>query len=171
MLGCQPTPPHGEAPDRIHRNVRGEQGVSLSELNIGMLVSDTLRRDHMGYYGNGWIKTPMLDRFSDRADTFDHAYPASFPTVPTRADLMTGRFTFSYLGWVPLPQTEITLSQLLTEAGYRTAAVVDMPFALRRGYGYDRGFEDFQWNRGQLDRPERHFVTSQWRLEEDRCLL
>ena len=137
------------------------------DLNVVLIVSDTFRRDHIGFYGNPKIRTPHLDSFAERAVVFDHAYPASFPTVPARADLMTGRFTFSYLGWSPLPRDEVTLAQLMTNAGYRTFGVADTPFVVRRGYGYDRGFTDYHWVRGQAYGPSREDVTAGWRREAD----
>ncbi|HID06336.1 MAG TPA: hypothetical protein EYP10_04225, partial [Armatimonadetes bacterium] len=62
---------------------------------------------------------------------------------------------------------EIILPQLLTEAGYRTMAIVDTPFFVRNGYGYDRGFHDFRWVRGQgADRQDTNYER---RYEEDYC--
>ena len=139
----------------------------MTKNNVILIVSDTFRRDHLGCYGNDWIRTPHLDRFAGSATVFDYAFAASFPTVPARADLMTGRHTFSYLGWRPLPRDEITLAQLMTAAGYRTFGVADMPFAVRGGYGYDLGFTDFHWVRGQSYGPSRENVTSSWRYESD----
>ena len=104
-------------------------------MNVVLIVSDTFRRDHVGCYGNQWIRTPHLDRFAQGTVIFDNAFAASFPTVPARADLMTGRHTFSYLGWSPLPRTETTLAGLMTNAGYRTFGVADTPFVMRHGYG------------------------------------
>jgi arylsulfatase A-like enzyme len=51
--------------------------------------------------------------------------------------------------------------------------VVDTPFYVRNGFGYDRGFDDFVWVRGQGDdtRPrERADARSTWRGEEDRMV-
>jgi arylsulfatase A-like enzyme len=45
----------------------------MDDLNIVLVVSDTFRRDHLGCYGNTSIRTPQLDRFSQRATTFEHA--------------------------------------------------------------------------------------------------
>ncbi|MFQ6043282.1 MAG: sulfatase [Candidatus Poribacteria bacterium] len=136
-------------------------------MNIVLIISDTLRRDHLGCYGNEEIHTPHLDKFAERCVVFDRAYTASFPTVPMRADVMTGKWTFTYLGWAPLPRNEVILSQLLSEAGFRTMAVVDTPFLVRQGYGYDRGFHDFRWIRGQGgDRADTNYER---RYEEDYC--
>jgi arylsulfatase A-like enzyme len=45
-------------------------------------------------------------------------------------------------------------------------AVVDTPFYIRNGYGYDRGFTDFMWIRGQRA-AERRDVYMTRRSEED----
>ena len=86
-------------------------------MNIVMIVSDTLRGDHLGCYGNTGVHTPHLDRFaSEKCLQFDDYHAASFPTMPTRADLFTGKFTASYLGWAPLPAGEAVLPELLSAA-------------------------------------------------------
>ena len=85
-------------------------------MNIILIVSDTLRRDHLGCYGNAWIHTPHLDRLSEQAITFDRCYASSFPTMPARADMFTGKYTFAFMGWGPLPKEETILAQLLREA-------------------------------------------------------
>ncbi len=136
-------------------------------MNIVVIISDTMRWDHLGFYGNEWIHTPHLDRLAERSVVFNKAYCTSFPTMPMRADLYTGRFTFTYLGWAPMPLDEVILPQLMSGAGYRTMAVVDTPFYIRRGYAYDRGFQDFRWVRGQgADRADTNYER---RYEEDYC--
>jgi arylsulfatase A-like enzyme len=141
--------------------------------NIVLIVSDTFRRDHLGVYGNRRIRTPNLDRFAAEAVVFDHHLVASFPTMPARADLLTGRFSFTFMGWEPLPAHLPTLPGLLSEAGYLTMGIVDTPFFIRDGYGYDRGFDDFIWVRGQGDdtRPhERADARASWVREGDRLV-
>ncbi len=118
-------------------------------MNIIVIISDTLRCDHLGCYGNDWIRTPHLDGFAGKAVTFDRCYANSFPTIPARADLFTGKYTYTFMGWEPLPPKETTLAQLLTEQGYSTMAVVDTPFLIKEAYNYDRGFKDFIYIRGQ----------------------
>lgn len=137
-------------------------------MNFIVVVSDTLRRDHLSAYGATNIIDPNLTAFAERALVFEDAYPASFPTVPTRSDLMTGRFTLTYLPWGPLPQQETTLAHLLSRAGYATAAIADTPFLTRNGYGHDRGFKEFIYVRGQLDGTERdHLALNRPGSEEE----
>ncbi len=131
-----------------------------------MIVSDTLRYDHLGFYGNKNIKTPNLDRLAQRSVIFDNCYAGSFPTIPARADIFTGRWTYTYFDWLPLSPNEIILAQVLEESGYKTKAVVDTPYFIREGYGYDRGFQDFEWIRGQ-DKSDRDDLKMQRRYETD----
>ncbi|MDQ3889515.1 MAG: sulfatase [Actinomycetota bacterium] len=141
--------------------------------NVVLIVSDTFRRDHVGAYGNPSIRTPALDRFAAGSVAFDYHLVASFPTMPARADILTGRFSYTFMGWEPLPLGVETLPGLLSAAGYVTMGVVDTPFFIRGGYGYDRGFDDFVWVRGQGDdtRPEeRADARLTWRSEADRLV-
>ena len=145
--------------------------VARDSPNIIVIVSDTFRRDHLGAYGNEWIRTPALDRLAQRAMVFDGHHIGSFPTMPARADLLTGRLSLSFMTWAPLPTALPTLPGLLSEAGYLTMGVVDTPFYIRDGFGYDRGFQDFIWIRGQGDgrrMEERIDARSTWRHESDR---
>jgi len=88
--------------------------------------------------------------------------------MPARADLFTGRWTYTYMGWEPLPSRENALAEILRRSRYTTMAVVDTPFFLREGYGYDRGFSDFTYIRGQGG-GERRDVNMQRRYETDYC--
>ncbi len=136
-------------------------------MNVMVIVSDTFRQDHLGCYGNKSIHTPHLDQFAEECIQFDNCYATSFPTMPMRADLFTGKFTFSYLGWQPLPSEEKVLAEILAKAGYTTLGCVDTPFFVKNGYGYDRGFKDYSWILGQYE--ERPRIDYQRRYEEDHC--
>jgi arylsulfatase A-like enzyme len=144
---------------------------SRTPLNFLVVVSDTFRRDHVGAYGNDWIHTPALDRLAVRSVVFDNHVIGSFPTMPARADLLTGRLSLTFMTWGPLPTDVPTLPELLNDAGYLTMAIVDTPFYVRNGFGYDRGFKDFLWLRGQGDAKrmeERLDARATWRHESER---
>ncbi|MGC9320095.1 MAG: sulfatase, partial [Armatimonadota bacterium] len=118
-------------------------------MNVIVIVTDTMRRDHLGCYGNERVQTPNLDRLAAQSYIFENAYAASFPTVPNRMDIMTGRFTFIEAGWQPLPRDATVLAEVLGAAGYTTMMIADTPHILANGYGYDRGFAGWEWIRGQ----------------------
>ena len=136
--------------------------------NMVFIVSDTLRRDYLGCYGNQMVHTPNLDRLGSMSQVFERHYAASFPTMPARADFFLGKWTFPRFGWEPLPPDERVLAELLSDAGYRTLGVADTPFFDRRGYNYDRGFYEFIRVPGQ-DFNERPRLTSLRRYETDYC--
>lgn len=117
--------------------------------NLIVLVCDTFRRDHVGCYGAAGVATPNIDRFAHESVRFDAAYACSFPTLPCRVELFTGKFVFPSVRWGPFPAHETHLAERLNRAGYHTALIADnLPFT-RPGYGYDRGFDTRIHIRGQ----------------------
>ncbi|MBA7659526.1 hypothetical protein ES703_67507 [subsurface metagenome] len=137
-------------------------------LNVIWIISDTLRRDHLGCYGNQIIHTPSLDALDCRSVRFDHHYIASFPTMPARADYLTGRWTGSFMNWAPISRDQVTLPEILKEKGFNTTAIVDTPFYLRNEMNYDRGFSTFFQVLGQWSGEGRD-TRAAWRFESDRC--
>lgn len=119
-------------------------------MNILLIVSDTVRRDYLGLYGNRTVQTPSLDALARESVVFDQAYSGSFPTIPCRAELFTGRFVFPYLDWGALPKKEVILSDTLAAVNYTCTMVTDNLPLCREGYGYDRGFH------------ARHRIRGQW---------
>jgi arylsulfatase A-like enzyme len=118
-------------------------------MNFIVIMADTFRRDHLGCYGNTWIHTPRLDQLAAESVVFDRAYTASFPTVPNRRDLLTGRYTFTYSDWAPLPPDEVVLADVMGRAGYTTMMIADTPHILANGFNFSRGFGAWEWIRGQ----------------------
>ena len=145
-------------------------------MNVIWITSDSFRRDHLGAYGNKKIQTPSLDTLAAKSVQFQRHYAAGFPTMPTRADHFTGRWTMSFMGWSPLPSNVTTLAEILSQKGLHTAAVVDTPFYLRDGMNYDRGFKSFFMNIGQEGSGakklkdgwhESQDTRAAWRFESD----
>lgn len=145
-------------------------------MNVIWIVADTFRKDHLGAYGNADIRTPSLDALAARSVKFNRHYAGGFPTMPTRADHFTGRWTMCFMGWEPLPEDVVTLAEVLAENGYHTAAVVDTPFYVRGGMNYDRGFQTFFMYTGQegsatrvqqVGHHESRDVRRWWRTEFD----
>src|ERR671939_403219 len=133
-----------------------KRGEEMERPNVVMIVADTFRRDHLGAYGNPFISTPHLDEFARSSVVFDRHVISSFPTMPARADILTGTFSYTHMGWEPLPHRLPTLPGLLSEAGYPTMGVVDTPFFVRGGVGCDRGVGGFVWVRGPGDGTKAH---------------
>lgn len=117
--------------------------------NFIVIVCDTFRRDHLSFYGSERVRTPNLDRLASESVVFDGAYACSFPTLPCRAEMFTGKFVFPYLTWGPFPAGETTLAERMARARYHTALVIDNLPVSKRSYGYDQGFETRVRIRGQ----------------------
>ncbi len=82
----------------------------------------------MGAYGNQRIKTPSLDSLASRSLRFKRHYAGGFPTMPARADHMTGRWTMSFMGWEPLPQSVKTLPQIFFVPVQRVILIAERSF-------------------------------------------
>jgi arylsulfatase A-like enzyme len=118
-------------------------------MNFIVIVSDTFRYDYLGANGNPWIKTPELDAFARTAVNFDRCTISSFPTIPTRTDWFTGRYSFPFHGWQPLDRAATVLASVLSEAGYVNQLIADNPHMMRDTHFFHRGFHGFEWIRGQ----------------------
>ena len=127
--------------------------MTSEKLNFILIVSDTFRWDLLNYKfevkSGVYAKTPNLNEFYRKSIAFTRAYHASFPTVPHRLDLLTGKFTFTYYDWSPLPKSEVTLPMILKKRDYVSAMIVDTPHIMKDGYNFDRGFDGWVWIRGQ----------------------
>lgn len=119
-------------------------------MNTIVVLADTLRRDHLGCYGNSPVKTPNMDRFAQRATVFDQSYVSSYPCMPARQDLWTGQLSFLKRGWAPLEYDEPDLVTLLKENGVRTALMTDHYHYWQYGAeNYHVGFDACEMVRGQ----------------------
>jgi len=126
-------------------------------MNVIVVVVDTLRYDYIRANGNTWIKTPHLDRFAAQAWNFDRCFAGSYPTVPHRKDVLTGRCSIHgtpFNPWSPLPFDALTLPGLLAEAGYCTQLIHDTPHLVNGGHNFDWPFHAWTFVRGgEIDRP------------------
>ncbi|MFQ6074643.1 MAG: sulfatase [Candidatus Bathyarchaeia archaeon] len=131
-------------------------------MNLILIIIDSLRADHVGCYGNEWIRTPNMDRLSRESVLFEDAYPEGLPTIPVRRALFTGNRSYPWeeyplwkgdwirrRGWHPLRATDITVSEILKEHGYTTALITDAYHIFKPCMNFHRGFDSFQWIRGQ----------------------
>src|SRR3712207_6269887 len=83
--------------------------------NVILVILDSLRKDHIGAYGNPWIKTPNLDALAQEGLRFTRAYPDAMPTIPARRAIHTGTRTFPLeppaYGWTSIPEDQTTLAE------------------------------------------------------------
>lgn len=112
-----------------------------------ILISvDTLRADHLGFYGYDRPTTPSLDALAQEGIVFDAATSTSNWTLPAHASLLSGLYPNSHglLRKYSRPRPLATLASILSKQGYRTGAVVNS-FFLSRAFGLDQGFSEFTY--------------------------
>ncbi len=94
--------------------------------NLLFIFADQLGATYMGCYGHPQVKTPQLDKFTERSVIFQNAYTATPLCTPFRGTLFTGRYpeqTGIVLNEMRVPRSEVTLASLFNEAGYNTSFV------------------------------------------------
>ncbi len=134
----------------------------MNRPNVIVIIADSLRLDHCGCYGNNWIRTPNIDRLAAMGTRFTNAYPESLPTIPVRRAMWTGRRTYPFRnykpipwdivnlpGWQPMNHDEPTIAELLAGEGYQTGLVTDTLPVFAPGMNFERGFNQAIRIRGQ----------------------
>lgn len=124
-------------------------------MNLIVVMMDSLRIDHVGAYAGdrARAKTPNMDRFSAKSLLFENAYVGSFPTLPCRRDLFTGRWGHPFNTWSEMERNLPTMAETFRKAGYTTGLVYDTPMFMTQGAFLDRGFGSIEWIRGQGGEP------------------
>ncbi len=122
------------------------------------MTIDTLRRDHVGAYGDRAASTPALDRLARTGLRFDSATANAPLTLVSHSSLLSGLLPPHHglrnNGAGIFPADKETIATVLSAAGWRTAAFV-AAFVLDRRFGLARGFDTYDdaIERGVGDRP------------------
>ena len=139
-----------------------------------LLISiDTLRADHLSCYGYEVQTTPSIDRLASDGILYENAISPSSWTLPGHASILTGTFPRQHsahfvepgganaeeslmlpaveMRAFPLHPDNVTLAEILSAAGYRTAGIVANAAFLHRTFGLDQGFQFYD------DRERRRF--------------
>ncbi|MBU2881230.1 sulfatase-like hydrolase/transferase [Psychrosphaera sp. B3R10] len=135
--------------------------------NILFLLADDLGYGELGSYGQQTIKTPEIDNLADNGLKFTDFYAGNAVCAPSRAVLMTGKHAghatirgnkgiyadTGRWGRVSLRKDELTLGNMMQDAGYQTAFIgkwhLENPNDLDT-WAYARGFDyavQEQWQR------------------------
>jgi len=113
--------------------------------NIVLIVMDTVRQDHLSSYGYKRETSPRLSELAEQSRTFYNAYSTSSWTSSAHASLFSGLYPITHgttqENWV-LPDSVVTLAEVLSEAGYQTFGVVENPI-LGKHAGFDQGFKRY----------------------------
>jgi arylsulfatase A-like enzyme len=115
------------------------------DMNVILIVIDTLRADHLGSYGYHEATSPSLDAFAQAGARFAHSYSNAAWTKPSVASIFTSLYPSEHGAThfeVILPGAVRTLAEILFDAGFGTYAQVTNP-NLKSIFNFDQGFAVF----------------------------
>ncbi|MFQ5599202.1 MAG: sulfatase-like hydrolase/transferase, partial [Candidatus Krumholzibacteriia bacterium] len=128
--------------DAIHLRADAD---TIEKPDVFVLLVDTLRRDHLSFFGYERPTSPHLDSLFAESWVFTNAYTPSTWTPPSVASLFTGLYPSTH-GVTSLlhaiPEEVTTLAEQFRSYGYRTAGFISNPMVTRRK-GFAQGFDHF----------------------------
>ncbi|MFM7149917.1 MAG: arylsulfatase [Gemmataceae bacterium] len=141
--------------------------------SVILILADDLGYGELGCYGQSRILTPHLDRMAREGMRFTQFYAGSPVCAPSRCCLLTGKHgghawvdnrSMKPEGQIPLPDGEVTLSELVKREGHATGAIGKWGLG-PPGSGSDptkRGFDLFFGYNCQAH-AHYHYPTYLWR--------
>jgi arylsulfatase A-like enzyme len=123
--------------------------------NLIFILCDDLAMGDLGSYGQKLIKTPNLDRMAAEGTRYTQGYCGTTVCAPSRSSLMTGLHMghcpiranreIKPEGQLPLPESTVTVAQLLKGGGYATACVGKWGMGMfdSSGSPLKKGFDHF----------------------------
>jgi len=106
---------------------RGEAAANRQRPNVIFILADDLGYGDLGCYGQQTIRTPNLDRMAAEGMIFTDHYAGSTVCAPSRCCLMTGLHTGHAQvrgnARIPLRPEDVTVAELMRQAGYATGIV------------------------------------------------
>ncbi len=142
--------------------------------NIILIVADDLGYGDLGNYEQQDIRTPHLDRMAEEGLRFTQFYAGSTVCAPSRSVLMTGQHTgrtpirgnspVRPIGQKPLPDSTITVAEVLQKAGYTTGAFGKWGLGApgSEGVPHRQGFDQFF---GYIGQRRAHFYWPEFLFE------
>ncbi len=124
--------------------------------NIILLITDTFRYDNLAAKAKRPVHTPALDAFAAQCATSVEGFHAgSFPTIPHRTDVATGRLGWPHYPWQPISRSGRNhIASLLGAEGYATQLICDCPHLFNARFQH--GFQAAYQHRGQEG--DRHLL-------------
>src|SRR5688572_19123247 len=105
----------------------GSRQQKPSRPNVLLIQADDLGYGDLSAYGQARFSTPSLDQLAREGIRFTEYYAGSTVCAPSRTTLMTGLHTgHAWIrgnGDIPLRPEDVTIAEVLRDAGYRTAVI------------------------------------------------
>jgi arylsulfatase A-like enzyme/Flp pilus assembly protein TadD len=146
----------------------GRPSGAFPKAPVVLLCVDTLRADHLPFYGYSGVETPNLTALRKDSILFQNAYSHVPLTLPSHATLFTGLLPYQHgvrdnIGF-RLTGEHATLAQLLSAKGYAAGAAVST-YLLRSGRGLEAGFDFYDDHFSTASADERAGAETARRLE------
>ena len=90
-----------------------------------MIMYDSLNRHFLENFGCDWTITPNFKRLAEKTVTFDNSYIGSFPCMPARRELHTGRYNFLHRSWGPIEPYDDSMPDILDYHGIYSHLISD----------------------------------------------
>jgi len=142
--------------------------VASARPNVIVILADDLGYGDTSLF-EGWVKTPQIERLASEGLTFTDFHTNSSVCSPTRAAFLTGRYQqrvgiidviASHLDTPGLETTELTISRLMKQNGYRTALFGKWHLGMElRHNPIHHGFDEFV---GYLDGAADYHNHKDW---------
>ena len=131
-----------------------QQDGKGAHTNIIFILIDTVRPDHLSCYGYARPTSPTIDVLAHQGVLFRNVIAQAPWTKPSVASFFTSRLPFTHgVTWrgenERLPESLVTLAEVLSRNGYRTAAFSDNPH-ITKSNGFGQGFDTFIENHSFL---------------------
>lgn len=125
--------------------IRRSQTAQSSAPNVLLLILDTVRAANLGVYGYHRATSPTLDSLAGEGVVFEEAYSTATWSLPAHASMFTGVWSHEtgadYLR--RLSDSLPTITEVLSENGYITAAFMANTSWAGHETGLQRGFQRF----------------------------
>lgn len=138
----------------VRCSVWGKERLAISDLaaaapgtpNVLVIVVDTLRADHVSFYGYSRPTTPNIDRIAREGVVFDNTISTAPWTMPSHASMVTGRYPHEHraFGEHGLDDRLPTVAEAFRDRGFRTGGFSGNSLYFCRRAGFARGFLHFE---------------------------
>jgi arylsulfatase A-like enzyme len=115
--------------------------------NVILIGADTLRADRLSCYGYTGSQTPHIDALAADGVRYPEMTAQASWTKPSFATIFTSLYPSSHTATGKphrLPQTVITLAEVLAASGYHTGGFADNP-SISAAFGFDQGFAHYEY--------------------------
>lgn len=156
-----------------HQSVSAQiNNPPVNRPNIIFIMADDLGIGDLGCYGQKLIKTPQIDKMAAEGTRFTQVYAGSSVCAPTRSSIMTGmhnghnRVRDNIPHGVFLQPDDITVAEVLKQAGYKTGAIGKWSLGNPGTWG-TANMQGFDYFYGHLNQDQAHFYYPDYLWEND----